>query len=825
MKNLHLIFLCCLPLLGKAQLTITQENSPQIGDKLVYLVNNSSALSPGGTGQGQVWDFTSFIQQQTQTVNAVDPANVGYRDSFPDANLVFTSNSGTSFTYALTTDSAFFTLGAFVNTGDTATSLLTILNPPRKEIQYPTVFGTTFETSLSNVRDYGEVAPGTSFITVEKSEVLSQADGEGTLKLAQGDFSVLRIKVTSNRVDSNFLLSDAGKQFISATSSQTISYEWHAAEARGPLATLDMGGLGSNTSVVSILDLEASRLGDTSEVVVVAPIAKFDTLPINQANYFFLDLSENEPILWNWDFGDGTTSTMPNVQHQYQQGGTYQACLTVSNSAGTDSTCKQITIERLKPEAQFSYIKKEAGKVEFQNLSTGDIDNFLWNFGDGNVSSEVAPTHQFMKDGTFRVCLTASNSFGSDSTCLDLIIDNILPTANFTFANTAPGLFAFTNLSSSNTDSLNWDFGDGNTSQEINPAHQYAAEGAFMVCLIASNELGKDTICKTVLVSNLLPRADFSYEESSPGLFSYTDNSLNTPESWSWDFGDGNTSTAQNPIHQFSREGTFNTCLIAENTFGADTTCERITVSGLRTSAGFDIEQIGQGLFRFANLSSMNSLQFSWDFGDGGTSEGRTPEHQFMEEGFFTVCLIASNNFYSDTLCTVVEVAGLVPQAGFVVTEIIADSIQLMDTSNNFPTEWLWTFGDSTSSTLQNPGHTYTASGSYEVCLTAKNNFGQDSTCQMVAVIFTGTQSSLIEQGLDIMPNPFREQLNINWTAPEGKTAWRYRIQDASGRTIQQGRLLDSQSWDTHYWPSGLYWLQIIGTNRQSKLTLPIIKQ
>lgn len=826
MKNIYLFLLLCLPILGQAQLTITQENSPQIGDKLVYQINTTtSGLSPGDSGQNQVWDFSSFMLQTIETIDVLDPTNVQFQDSFPDANLVLSARNGLTFTFGLTTDSAFFSLGSFIGTGDTATSLLTILNPARKEIQYPTSFGTSFETKISNVRSLGEISPGTSFISIEEETILSQADGEGILKLPQGDFEVIRIQIINNKVDSSFLVTDAGRQFINSTLTQTTSYEWHAAEARGPLMTLDMSGLGTNTSIVSILDLEESRLGDTSEVVVVAPIANFDTIALGQGLYFFLDQSQNEPSVWNWDFGDGTTSFMQNVQHEYEQAGTYQACLTISNTAGSDSICKTITIERLKPLVQFNYTQLEAGNVQFQNLTEGSVDAYFWDFGDGNNSSVTSPDYQYTSEGNFTVCLTAFNEFGSDSTCQNLTIDNILPKADFTFSNTGPGFFEFTNISSNNTDSLSWDFGDGNTSQDINPVYQYSEEGTFTVCLIAINALGSDTTCTTINVNNIFPQANFTLEEQSPGLYSFTDNSSNNTENWFWDFGDGNNSMDQSPDHQYTREGSYTTCLIVDNTFGSDTTCQNLTVSGLRTSAGFDIDQIGQGLFRFDNLSSTNSTQFSWDFGDGAQAQGRAPEHQYTQEGFYTVCLIAANEFYSDTICTSLEVTNLIPQAGFVVLDNIADSIQLMDSSNNFPNAWLWTFGDSTTSDLQSPGHKYTEPGNYQVCLTAINDFGQDTTCQRLDIIFTNTASSLIAQGLTIMPNPFQNQLQINWEPPTSAINWQYNIKDAAGRIIQQGQLLPSNLLETTRWQSGLYWLQIISTDHRSQFTTPIIKQ
>ena len=824
MKHLYLFLLCCLPVMSQAQVRITAENNPRIGNRLVYNINNTSSGSLAGTaGQNQSWDFSNILRQSRETLNVVSPDNVAGRDSFPQANLVFASGNGTSFSFGLSTDSAFFSLGSFINTGDSATSLLTILEEPRKEIQYPTEFGTRFEIVVRNQRNFGEVTPGTFLISKEEERIINEADAEGIMKLPQGDFAVLRIKQSRSRTDSTFFESENGRQFISATSSQSVNYEWLAEGIPGPLVTLDIPSFGVTNATVSMLDVSNSILDDSTSMIE-PPIAGFDTIAINSSTYFFINQSQNEPNSWAWDFGDGNTSTLPNVQHQYQAGGTYEVCLEVRNNAGVDTTCKTLTIERLRPVAAFSFSEEGSGLIQFTNESQGNSDSFLWDFGDGNNSTEMDPLHQFTAEGGFTVCLTANNTFGSDSTCQVIRINNILPTADFDFQNEGPGLYRFNNLSSANTDSLVWDFGDGSSSSAESPGHQFLSEGNFTVCLIAYNALGSDTLCRNLMVSNLLPDASFTFTEADFGQFDFTDNSQNNPQSWQWDFGDGNMSAEQNPNHQYTQEGHYNIRLIVANNFGADTSSQSLNVSGLQTTAGFDIAATGQGQFRFSNLSSGNSTRFAWDFGDGTISMEENPEHQYILEGFFTVCLIASNNFSSDTLCTTLAVEGLVPQAGFVIEIIGGDSIQVRDTSRNQPTEWLWRFGDGDSSQIQNPGHRFELAGNYEVCLTAKNRFGQDSTCQTINLVFVATQAEWLRPRIELAPNPFREQLSLNWDPPTSGKPWQYRIFDATGKIQQQGILQNSQEWSTSHWPAGNYWVQIIDPEKQNQLSIPIIK-
>lgn len=822
MKNLYLLFFCFLTFGSQAQVRITAENSPQIGNRLVYQLNNTLKLDPGSPGPGQFWDFSHFSPQSQEQINVVAPINIPGRDSFPKANLVFALSDGVSYSFALRTDSAFFSLGSFINTGDSSNAIFTVLKEPRKEIQYPSELGTRYDIFVENERSFGEVFEGTILLSKEEEMIISVADAEGILKLPQGEFPALRIKQNRNRLDSNFLVTDSTRQFINATSTRAVTYEWYTESIPGPLLSIDQQNIGTNNPITTVLDLENSRL-DTFSGTPEIPIADFNSILISESTYFFIDQSQNQPTSWFWDFGDGNTSPLPNVQHQYQQGGSYEACLIVSNSAGSDTSCQTLVVERLRPLAAFSYQQADNGLVEFQNLSE-DSNSFLWDFGDGSNSVARDPVHQYAQEGLFKACLTANNSFGIDSSCQQIRIENILPDADFSFQSEGTGVFSFINRSSTNVDSLHWDFGDGNSSSVENPRHQYRSEGNFTVCLIAYNTQGSDTLCQTLTVNNLLPVADFSFEEIDFGLFSFTDKSQNAPESWHWQFGDGQKSSDQNPTYQYTREGSFSVQLMVENSFGVDTSQQTLEVSGLQTSAGFDIDSIGQGLFQFINLSSSNSTQFSWNFGDGNTSMEENPSHQYQQEGFYTVCLAAANDFTSDTLCTTVEAINLIPHAAFTIASFEGDSIQLMDNSVHFPTEWLWTFGDGDSSRIQHPGHRYTSTGSFEVCLRATNRFGQDTSCQIVEIILVGTQSEWMKTFIAIGPNPFQDQLQLIWSAPQPDSQWQYRISNVLGNTIREGQLLARQTWATGSWPAGAYWLQLKDVKRNQQLSIPIIK-
>ncbi|MFN7972099.1 MAG: PKD domain-containing protein [Acidobacteriota bacterium] len=154
------------------------------------------------------------------------------------------------------------------------------------------------------------------------------------------------------------------------------------------------------------------------------------------------------------------------------------------------------------------------------------------------------------------------------------------PVADFSgtpTSGTAPLLVTFTDLSTNAPTSWGWDFGDGGTSTAQNPTHTYVAAGSYTVALTATNGSGSNTNTKInyITVTNTCnaPVADFSGTPTSgtaPLLVTFTDLSTNAPTSWSWSFGDGGTSAAQNPSHTYVAAGSYAVALTAGNSCGSD---------------------------------------------------------------------------------------------------------------------------------------------------------------------------------------------------------------------------------------------------------------
>ena len=168
-------------------------------------------------------------------------------------------------------------------------------------------------------------------------------------------------------------------------------------------------------------------------------------------------------------------------------------------------------------------------------------------------------------------------------TSLNLRVQNGTPAAppvtDFV-ANTTSGLVPlqvkFTDTSTNQPNAWTWNFGDGSASALQNPAHVYMTPGVYTVNLTATNSIGSGFASKSGFISvfALAPVADFEANSTHgppPLTVGFTDKSSNTPASWSWTFGDGNTSTQKNPVHTYTADGTYTVNLTVTNSGGSDT--------------------------------------------------------------------------------------------------------------------------------------------------------------------------------------------------------------------------------------------------------------
>jgi PKD repeat protein len=235
----------------------------------------------------------------------------------------------------------------------------------------------------------------------------------------------------------------------------------------------------------------------------------------------------------------------------------------------------QITMLLRRPEADFG--ASWSGTygplpVTFTDLSEGVVEWWSWDFGDGGTSAEQNPVHTYTSAGSFTVSLRAGNSYNSATeTKLNLVVvTDVVPAADFEASPTtgdAPLEVTFTDLSANAPTEWAWDFGDAGTSTEQDPTHTYTTVGSFTVSLTATNVAGSDTEEKLDYIEVTSPIAAAFTAANAAGVVpltvTFTDETTGDPDGWSWDFGDGATSTQQNPSHTYGDPGYYTVTLTA----------------------------------------------------------------------------------------------------------------------------------------------------------------------------------------------------------------------------------------------------------------------
>ncbi len=229
--------------------------------------------------------------------------------------------------------------------------------------------------------------------------------------------------------------------------------------------------------------------------------------------------------------------------------------------------------------------------VNFTDQTTGPVTAWSWNFGDGNTSTEQNPSHAYTAAGTYTVILTATSAACDDiETKTNYVTVQGVPGAAFVgnpVSGNAPLAVNFTDQSTNSPTSWNWDFGDGGVSTLRNPSHTYNAAGDYTVMLTADNACGSTAETKVNYIHVdpcAPPAANFvgtPVSGAAPLTVNFTDQSTNSPTSWSWDFGDGGVSTLQNPSHAYNAAGNYTVMLTVTNFCGSDaeTKASYITVT------------------------------------------------------------------------------------------------------------------------------------------------------------------------------------------------------------------------------------------------------
>lgn len=396
-----------------------------------------------------------------------------------------------------------------------------------------------------------------------------------------------------------------------------------------------------------------------AKTVLIPPTADFvfdrNTVEVGEAVGFESRTVGDADIL-EWDFGDGTTTRGTTVEHVYGTPGVYTVTLVASNPAGSTAASTAVTVVTgvEPPRAAIAPLplKVVTGQfVTLQSVSLNEPTRLRWDLGDGTRASGTAVSHAWSEPGTYRVRLTAENSEGADSTFIDVNVTKRIdpPVSQITQSATEVLLgetVTFRSLSLNEPTRLVWDFGDGTTARGGETSKSWSEPGSYRVTLRASNDAGTNRTGVTITVVKPVDPPVAAFNASplilQPGqAVSLQDTSTNNPTRWNWDFGDGNTATSANTTHVYADEGTYSVRLTVSNE-GGTSSAERTIVVKPPPSANFRWESEGRSV-KFTDTSWDDPQQWSWNFGDGNTSNDRSPTHVFQAGGSYEVTLVVSN--------------------------------------------------------------------------------------------------------------------------------------------------------------------------------------
>ncbi|HCS21022.1 MAG TPA: hypothetical protein DIW47_10770 [Bacteroidetes bacterium] len=465
----------------------------------------------------------------------------------------------------------------------------------------------------------------------------------------------------------------------------------------------------------------------------------------------------------SWTFGDNSSAIGDTLQHLFtnplgidQDFQVIMQAVTVHGCIDRDTV--SIRVHPL-PRPNFVFNKTgicDTSEYNFSNLSAGAL-LYEWDFGDGTGSFQDDPSHIYptavSSDTTFVAKLIATTNRG----CIDSISTPVTVTpimlarASTNNASGCPPLEVDFINNSTNATSYYWDFGDGFVSTSATPSHTFInpdqSTRVYTVQLIVNNNFGcADTAEVQITVA---PNIDANFIASKTSLctvaeYDFVNLSVGSVD-YQWDFGDGSNSTQSSPTHVFptslTQDTSFTVRLVARSSVNCyDTMYRTVTVHPIVTAL-FTVnnnEACGSMLAQFTNLSR-NGNYHVWDFGDGSGTAQFSPSHAYFQIGTYYPSITVYDAYGCSATYTLPNpiIIWQVPQANFIATpttqRLPAATFDFTNLSVAIdPLTYEWDFGDpgsgaNNNSSLQDPQHTYSDSGTYVIRLIVDNGHCRDT--------------------------------------------------------------------------------------------------
>lgn len=577
-------------------------------------------------------------------------------------------------------------------------------------------------------------------------------------------------------------------------------------------------------SVTKTLTVLAKPVVAFSALDTISCAAPFTVNFINQSSGTKNFTSKTAAVqTYYWDFGDGTNSSQQNPSHTYIKDGSYTVKLFITNPSGcADSLVKTSYVRIKKPVVSINGLPQNGcGPLTHTFTSTirslEAITSYHWNFGDGNTSDSISPTHMYTSPGAYNVTLTCTTADG----CVDSvqkgngILVGAKPTANYSadpLDVCAYQKINFIDKSAGNPDHWVWVFGDGGSATNQFPSHLYNDTGYFSVTLIAINNGCADTVTHRNQVRIHPPVALFSFTKTctDPMQVVFKDNSIGA-DYWLWNFGDGTTSTSQNPTHNYGKAGSYEVSLTVTNQASGCSETRTETVQIIHEVADFNVSNSETCRNAPVSFSAINSIPghiglYTWKFGDGNfvSDSSASVIHLYDKASAYNVTLILKDiNGCLDSMTKPLAITIDGPTAVFhsaVEGTCLNNMVNFVDSSytdGRHPIlQYNWNWGDGNTNNFSSGpfNHLYTSAANYTVSLAVTDASGCSDTLKKTnAVVISKPMAAFTADTLSCTSEP------INFTNSSSGPSLTYLWDFGDGNTSNQKN-------PVHLYPSeGIY--------------------
>lgn len=500
----------------------------------------------------------------------------------------------------------------------------------------------------------------------------------------------------------------------------------------------------------------------------------------------------SSPIIsYTWDFGDGNSSTAVNPTHYYSAPGTYTITLVAQAANGQADSEVKVNYIVVRPKPQAGFLASANGcslpvGVTYTNSTTG-ATSYSWNFGNGqNSTLQNPPTVNYTTAGTYTVTLIATNASG----CRDTITRPIV-VSDFQAGITAPATVCagtpvtISDNSTVGANSWSWSFPGATpgTSTASSNTITYNTPGTYTISLSSQNT-GLGCSASTTRTITVLPRPTPSFTNTpttgcSPLSVTFTNTGQQAGATYSWNFGNGNTSTLANPTTIYNGNGTYDVTLTMTGSNGCSNTTTITSAVTLSSPVADFTSDVVDGCadldvqFTSTSTSPDPITSWIWNFGDGTTYSGETPPVHTYDVGVYDVTLvIITQNGCVDTIVNSEYIkVGEINQVNFSLHEspqCVKRNIQFTNssviTSPHTPDEvtYEWDFGDGGSSTAENPSYSYAVdTGYFDVSLIV-NFRGCRDTLIIPNAVYIKAPLSRFSPNTSLICNPSSLPVTIN---------------------------------------------------------------